>query len=102
MAMNPYSGKTYAEAIDHLVARFGAREALLFEGKRYSFADPMMRLWVRLHCRPTPPNDEDVVREVHRFVMSRIPAATEPAHAMALAGEPAAERDKSWGIIEID
>src|SRR4029450_12893178 len=23
--------------------------------KRYSFADPMMRLWVRLHCRPTPP-----------------------------------------------
>jgi fatty-acyl-CoA synthase len=39
MAMNPYSGKTYAEAIDHLVGRFGAREALLFEGKRYSFAD---------------------------------------------------------------
>ena len=70
--------------------------------KRYSFADPMMRLWVRLHCRPTPPTNEDVVREVHRFVMSRIPAAAEPAHAMALAGEPAAERDKSWGIIEID
>jgi hypothetical protein len=70
--------------------------------KRYSFADPMMRLWVRLHCRPTPPTNEDVVREVHRFVMSRIPAAAEPPHAMALAGEPAAERDKSWGIIEID
>ena len=70
--------------------------------KRYSFADPMMRLWVRLHCAPTPPSDEDVVREVHRYVMSRIPSASEPAHALALAGEPAAERDKSWGIIEID
>jgi len=71
--------------------------------KRYSFADPMMRLWVRLHCRPAPPTDEDVVREVHRYVSTRLPAA-EPARTLALAGagEPAAERDKSWGIIEID
>jgi hypothetical protein len=70
--------------------------------KRYSFADPMMRLWVRLHCRPTPPSDEDVVREVHRYVMSRLPAA-EPSHALALAGTDApVDRDKSWGIIEID
>ena len=71
--------------------------------KRYSFADPMMRLWVRLHCRPAPPSDDDVVREVHKYVMSRLPGA-EPAHALALAGtgEPAAERDKNWGIIEID
>jgi len=71
--------------------------------KRYSFADPMMRLWVRLHCRPAPPSNEDVVREVHRYVMGRLPAA-EPAPALALAGQPAGavERDKSWGIIEID
>ena len=69
--------------------------------KRYSFADPMMRLWVRLHCRPTPPNDEDVAREVHSYVMARLPQA-EPA--LALAGSTAgdAEREKSWGIIEID
>jgi len=71
--------------------------------KRYSFADPLIRLWVRLHCRPAPPSDEDVVREVHRYVMSRLPA-TEPSHALALAGatQPTTERDKSWGIIEID
>jgi len=71
--------------------------------KRYSFADPMMRLWVRLHCRPAPPSDDDVVREVHKYVMSRLPAA-EPEGALALAGvgEPSAERDKNWGIIEID
>jgi hypothetical protein len=71
--------------------------------KRYSFTDPMMRLWVRLHCRPAPPSAEDVVREVHRYVMSRLPAG-EPATALALAGqrEGVVERDKSWGIIEID
>jgi hypothetical protein len=71
--------------------------------KRYSFADPMLRLWVRLHCRPAPPSAEDVVREVHQFVAGRLPAA-EPGHALALAGtvEAVAERDKPWGIIEID
>ena len=31
--------------------------------KRYSFADPLLRLWVRLHCRPTPPAQEEVARE---------------------------------------
>jgi hypothetical protein len=69
--------------------------------KRYSFTDPMMRLWVRLHCRPTPPGEEDIAREVHGYVLMRLPHA-EPA--LALAGAPPAERerDKSWGIIEID
>ena len=69
--------------------------------KRYSFTDPMMRLWVRLHCRPTPPSEEDIAREVHAYVLMRLPH-TEPA--LALAGAPPAkgERDKSWGIIEID
>ena len=43
--------------------------------KRYSFADPMMRLWVRLHCRPAPPSDDDVVREVHKYVIGRLPGA---------------------------
>jgi len=70
--------------------------------KRYSFLDPMMRLWVRLHCRPAPPNDEDIVREVHQHIASRLPSV-EPTRALALAGsEVAADRDKSWGIIEID
>jgi hypothetical protein len=68
--------------------------------KRYSFVDPLLRVWVRLHCHPTPPTDEDVAREVHAYVMGRLPAA-EPA--LALAGVPrAAGPEKSWGIIEID
>ena len=68
--------------------------------KRYSFSDPLLRVWVRLHCRPTPPSDEDVAREVHAFVMKRLPQS-EPA--LALAGAPrVAGPEKSWGIIEID
>ena len=68
--------------------------------KRYSFSDPMMRLWVRLHCRPAPPSDEDVAREVHTYVLTRLPQA-EPALALAGSGNDG-EREKSWGIIEID
>ncbi len=71
--------------------------------KRYSFTDPLLRLWVRLHCRPTPPAEDDVVREVQRYALSRLPHP-EPAPALAMAGggEPAVEERKSWGIIEID
>jgi hypothetical protein len=68
--------------------------------KRYSFADPLLRVWVRLHCRAVPPTDEDIAREVHAYVMGRLPH-TEPS--LALAGAPrAAGPEKSWGIIEID
>lgn len=66
--------------------------------KRYSFADPMLRLWVRLHCRPVPPGEDDLAREIHAFVQGRIPH-TEPALALAATD---AEREKNWGIIEID
>jgi hypothetical protein len=69
--------------------------------KRYSFADPMLRLWVRLHCRPAPPTDEEVAQEVHSYVLGRLPQA-EPALAMAGSTPGDADREKSWGIIEID
>ena len=69
--------------------------------KRYSFSDPMLRLWVRLHCHAVPPSDEDVAREVHAYVVARLPQA-EPALALAGAPQTDAARDKSWGIIEID
>jgi hypothetical protein len=69
--------------------------------KRYSFTDPLLRLWVRLHCRATPPGDEDVAREVHAFVLARMPQG-EPALELAAAAPAAGDREKSWGIIEID
>jgi hypothetical protein len=71
--------------------------------KRYSFSDPLLRVWVRLHCRPAAPSDDDVAREVHRYAMPRLPQH-EPAMAMAGAGGGPSEEEerKAWGIIEID
>jgi len=71
--------------------------------KKYSFTDPVLRLWVRLHCRPTPPSQEEVAREVQRYAVDRMPQP-EPAPALAFAGvvDASPEERKSWGIIEID
>jgi hypothetical protein len=71
--------------------------------KRYSFGDPMLRLWVRLHCRPVPPADDDLAREVQAYALARLPrqeALGEPAAAPAPAAD--ADRRRPWGIIEID
>jgi hypothetical protein len=75
--------------------------------KRYSFTDPLLRVWVRLHCRASAPSEDDLAREVHRYALPRLPQAAEappaqpqpkqPAEpAFAMAGGP------SSGIIEID
>ena len=69
--------------------------------KRYSFADPMLRLWVRLHGRTVTAD-----RRGHRARSPRLragPAAAERAGARAgwRAGGDG-EREKRWGIIEID
>ena len=71
--------------------------------KRYSYTDPLLRVWVRLHCGATPPTDEDLAREVHRYAMPRLPQPAEPALAMVSAGAVQSEDErKAWGIIEID
>jgi hypothetical protein len=69
--------------------------------KRYSFADPLLRSWVRLHCRATAPTDDDLAREVHRYALPRLPQQQDqqapPAEAQyAMTAAP------SSGIIEID
>ena len=70
--------------------------------KRYSFSDPLLRVWVRLHCRASAPTEDDLAREVHRYALPRLPQPAEPAPArkeepaFAMAGGP------SSGIIEID
>jgi hypothetical protein len=69
--------------------------------KRYRFSDPLLRLWVRLHCRPTPAGDDDLAREVHAYAAARLPhpgTPQQPEPALAMAGATAA----SDGIIEID
>ncbi len=72
--------------------------------KRYSFLDPVLRLWVRLHGKATPPGEEDLAREAQEYAVQRFPYM-EPA--MSIAEPPAAvtdrwKRDRSWGLIEID
>ena len=99
----PGSTKDYLswlEDVDLVVAR----------QKRYSYVDPLLRVWVRLHCRVSPPTEDDVAREIHRFALPRLPqtaapeaAAPAPALAMVTAGAGLIEDDKKpWGIIEID
>ena len=69
--------------------------------KRYRFTDPLLRVWVRLHCHASAPTEDDVAREVHRYALPRLPQR-EPALAMATAGAASEEDKKAWGIIEID
>jgi len=89
----PGSTKDYLSWLED-VDLIGSRQ------KRYSFSDPLLRVWVRLHCRSFPPSDEDVAREVHTYVMARLPHAKP---ALAVAGGPRSPgQEKSWGIIEID
>src|SRR5258706_401299 len=70
--------------------------------KRDSFTDPLLRLWVRLHCRPMLPTEEEVAGEVQLYALGRLPSP-EPASALAYAGvDVSPDERKSWGIIEID
>ncbi|HEX5068686.1 MAG TPA: hypothetical protein VFV78_00615 [Vicinamibacterales bacterium] len=71
-------------------------------GKRYSYEDSLLRLYVRLHVKAVPPSDADVVREVRAYAQARAPQTAVPtAVPVAAAIERAAEPGVS-GIIEID
>jgi hypothetical protein len=78
-------------------------DLVISRAKRYSFTDPLLRLWVRLHCRPTPPTEDEIAREVQHYTVARVPHIGEPAPVLAYAGTDATpEERKGWGIIEID
>ena len=78
-------------------------DLIVSQRKRYSFSDPLLRVWVRLYCRPSSPSDEDVAREVQSYALARLPQP-EPAMVVAGGGESELADDdrKPWGIIEID
>ena len=74
--------------------------------KHYSFTDPLLRVWVRLHCHTMPPEQDDVVREVQQYAAERIP---KEEASQALAYSDTGKEDqavpgehKQWDIIEID
>ena len=71
--------------------------------KRYSYIDPVLRLWVRLHCYSAPPDEADLSREVQEYAVPRLPYI-EPQIAVSETrpeNEKAAE-DTAWSMIEID
>src|SRR4029077_6599162 len=35
-------------------------DLIVSQRKRYSFNDPLLRMWVRLYCKPSPPSEEEV------------------------------------------
>ena len=51
--------------------------------KRYSFTDPLLRLWVSLHCRPVPPSVDDVAHDVQRYAAQRLPVAAPAPRAVS-------------------
>jgi hypothetical protein len=75
-------------------------DLVTFRQKRYTFTDPLLRVWVRLYCRASAPTEDDLAREIHRYALPRLPQAepvrlAETAYALATAGSPS-------GLIEID
>lgn len=61
--------------------------------KRYRYADAVLRLWVRLHCRPAPPDAVDLAREAQEYAARRLARAEVPS-STAEAPEFAAEAPK--------
>ena len=78
-------------------------DLIVSQRKRYSFGDPLLRVWVRLYCRTSSPSEDEVAREVQSYALSRLPQP-EPAMVVAGGGESVITDDerKPWGIIEID
>ncbi len=94
-ARTPGSTKDYLSWLEDV-------DLIVSQQKRYSFADPLLRLWVRLHGRPVPPGDDDLAREVHAYVRSTACRGAAPAFVMAGSAPAPSVREKDWGIIEID
>lgn len=88
----PGSTKDYLSWLEDVDLVISAR-------KRYTFEDPLLRLYVRLYTQPSPPSDEDVAREVHAYALARLPQAGSKPE---MAGVATGSDDRNWGIIEID
>ena len=77
--------------------------------KRYSFTDPLLRLWVRLHCCPEVPDEIDLSREVQEYAVTRLPLMDSPTtEGSVKSNDKTADEnqettdDRDWSLIEID
>ena len=79
-------------------------DVLNVQRKRYTFDDPLVRLFVRLYTGCVPPTRDDIVREVRAFAEQRM-TAPEPATVAARRQDIAmatTDTVRDTGIIEID
>jgi hypothetical protein len=76
-------------------------DLVTFQGKRYAYDDPLLRLFVRLYAQPVPPTDDVIVREVGMYAKARLPMVREHAGVAAAPGDTSGPGPGS-GIIEID
>ena len=96
-------GRTAGSTRDYL-SWLADVDLIRVERKRYSFSDPLLRAWVRLHTRLAPPGKTDLEREAHEYAVARLPfmepapAAPAPPRRPRRAPVPARPRH----IIEID
>jgi hypothetical protein len=78
------------------------------ERKRYTFDDPLVRLYVRLYTGAEPPSAERILAETRQYAATRManpgPAAAPIDAPAAAAASPvaSAEAVRDSGIIEID
>ena len=77
--------------------------------KRYSFTDPLLRLWVRLHCCPEVPDEIDLSREVQEYPVTRLPLMDSPTtEGSVKSNDNTADEnqettdDRDWSLIAID
>ncbi len=95
-------GRTPGSTRDYL-AWLADVDLITAERKRYRYTDPILRLWVRLHCHAAPPDRFALAREVQDYVNRRLPPVTAAATDerdldIALPIHPSAEYD----LMEID
>ena len=69
--------------------------------KRYSFLDPLLRLWVKLHCQAVPPSEKRFTNEVKNYTLSRLPNVAESVDAHQTETQEK-KRDQTLAMIEID
>jgi len=77
-------------------------DLVVMRGKRYSYTEPLLRLYVRLYGRPIPPTDDDIVREVSSYARSRLPVVRPAVQPTVLTPADTVSDGVRSGIIEID
>jgi hypothetical protein len=77
-------------------------DLVTFQGKRYAFEDPVLRLFVRLYAQPIPPSDAVIVREVGAYARPRLPGIREAVPVAAASAKEVVAEGHGSGIIEID